>query len=122
MQARLPNMLRCMVSGFPHQSFWPLQVLNATQYPCSVQLAVAGGERGTAGGSAHQCGGRQRARRPVGGAHSRRGRPRGEAIDLLAEFEARLDFDENLPMLDVAHMQARIADLARQVSPPSFSY
>ena len=47
---------------------------------------------------------------------------RGEAIDLLAEFEARLDFDENLPMLDVAHMQARIADLARQVSPPSFSY
>ena len=40
---------------------------------------------------------------------------RGEAIDLLAEFEARLDFDENLPTLDVALMQARITDLTLQV-------
>lgn len=42
-------------------------------------------------------------------------RLRGEAIDMLAEFEARLDFDENLPTLDLAVMQARIADLTLQV-------
>ena len=42
-------------------------------------------------------------------------RLRGEAIDMLAEFEARLDFDENLPELDLALMQARVDGLSRQV-------
>lgn len=42
-------------------------------------------------------------------------RLRGEAIDMLAEFEARLDFDENLPTLEMAVMQARIAELTLQV-------
>ena len=47
-------------------------------------------------------------------------RLRGEAIDMLAELEARLDFDESLPTLDLAVMQTRIADLSLQVglSPP----
>ncbi len=36
-------------------------------------------------------------------------------IDLLAEVEARLDFDEDLPPLDAADVRARIASLQQDI-------
>ena len=41
---------------------------------------------------------------------------RAEVIDLLAEIEARLDFDEDLPPLDPADVRGRLLRLAQQVS------
>ncbi len=41
---------------------------------------------------------------------------RAELVDLLAEIEARLDFDEDLPPLDPADVQRRLLRLAEQVS------
>ena len=37
-------------------------------------------------------------------------------VDLLAEIEARLDFDEDLPCLDSAAVQRRLQRLAEQVA------
>jgi len=41
---------------------------------------------------------------------------RSQCLDVLAELEARIDFDEDLPPLDVASMQKRIADVLAQVN------
>lgn len=41
---------------------------------------------------------------------------RTELVDLLAEVEARLDFDEDLPPLDAADVRSRLLRLAQQVT------
>ncbi len=41
---------------------------------------------------------------------------RSQCLDILAELEARIDFDEDLPPLDVASMQKHIADILAQVN------
>ncbi|GAB4381448.1 MAG: tRNA uridine-5-carboxymethylaminomethyl(34) synthesis GTPase MnmE [Elainellaceae cyanobacterium] len=40
---------------------------------------------------------------------------RASCLDILAEVEARIDFEEDLPPLDEAEIQARIAQVAREV-------
>ncbi|MEN9249646.1 MAG: tRNA uridine-5-carboxymethylaminomethyl(34) synthesis GTPase MnmE [Gloeomargarita sp. GMQP_bins_120] len=42
-------------------------------------------------------------------------RLRQECIDILAELEARLDFDEDLPPLDVPALQARVAAVLQDI-------
>jgi len=41
---------------------------------------------------------------------------RAELVDLLAEIEARIDFDEDLPPLNPVDVQHRLLRLAEQVS------
>jgi tRNA modification GTPase len=43
------------------------------------------------------------------------GQLRSQALDLLAEIEARIDFEEDLPPLDISHVTRKIAVLTEQI-------